>query len=136
MKRAFGDSFFFIALLNPRDNYHQRTVALSRGWEGQIITTRWVLAETGNALCGMQARSSFVAFLDGLGRQEQITVLPNSDHLFDQGMRLFSQRDDKEWSLTDCISFEAMRANELVDALTGDRHFAQAGFKLLLETSG
>ena len=29
MKRAFGDSFFFIALLNPRDNYHQRTVALS-----------------------------------------------------------------------------------------------------------
>jgi len=56
MRRAFGDSFLFIALLNPRDCFHQRAVEITRDWEGQIITTRWVLAEVGNALCGVKAR--------------------------------------------------------------------------------
>ena len=66
MKRAFGDRFFFIALLNARDFHHQRVVAFRRGWEGRIVTTRWVLAETGNALSGTQARASFTSFHDGL----------------------------------------------------------------------
>jgi uncharacterized protein len=132
MKRAFGDSFFFIALLNPRDAYHQRVAQLSRDWEGQIITTRWVLAEIGNALSGVNARPSFVTFLAELKQQAEIIVLADSDHLFDEGIRLFATRPDKEWSLTDCISFEAMRACGLEEALTGDHHFEQAGFKMLL----
>ena len=47
-------------------------------------------------------------------------------------MRLFSARRDPEWSLTDCISFAAMRAWDLTEALTADHHFGQAGFKVLL----
>jgi predicted nucleic acid-binding protein len=77
-----------------------------------------------------------VAFLNGLKSQGQIVVLPDSDRLFDEGMRLFSSRNDQEWSLTDCISFEAMRAHDLTEALTADHHFAQAGFKLLLDRVG
>jgi predicted nucleic acid-binding protein len=34
--------------------------------------------------------------------------------------------------VTDCISFEAMRDAEITEALTGDRHFEQAGFRALL----
>jgi predicted nucleic acid-binding protein len=34
MKRAFGDTFFFIALLNPRDSYHQAAAQFSRQWDG------------------------------------------------------------------------------------------------------
>jgi uncharacterized protein len=133
MRRAFGDSFLFIALLNPRDSFHQIAVEVTRDWEGQILTTRWVLAEVGNALCGVNARQSFVTFLEGLTEQEQIMVLPDSDNLFNQGTKLFSNRPDKEWSLTDCISFAAMRACALEQALTGDHHFEQAGFKALLK---
>ena len=132
MRRAFGDSFLFIALLNPRDSFHQTAVEVSRHWEGQIVTTRWVLAEVGNALCGVNARQSFVTFLEGLAQQGQIMVLPDSDNLFDQGIELFSGRPDKEWSLTDCISFAAMRACALKEALTGDHHFEQAGFQVLM----
>ena len=133
MRRAFGDSFLFIALLNPRDSFHQTALTVSRDWEGQIITTRWILAEVGNALCGVAARQSFVTFVVGLAQQQQIMVLPDSDSLFDQGIKLFSGRPDKEWSLTDCISFAAMRVYALDEALTGDHHFAQAGFKVLLQ---
>jgi predicted nucleic acid-binding protein len=133
MKRAFGDTFFFIALLNPNDSYHQAAAQLSREWDGQIITTRWVLAEIGNALSRTNGRWSFVSFLDGLKQQEHLQVLPNSDQLFEQGVELFAARPDKEWSLTDCISFAAMQAHSIDEAITGDHHFEQAGFKLLLK---
>ena len=42
------------------------------------------------------------------------------------------QRLDKDWSLTDCISFIVMRRRGLTDALTSDHHFEQAGFTILL----
>jgi len=52
--------------------------------------------------------------------------------LFERGVGLFRQRPDKEWSLTDCISFVVMRDASLTEALTGDHHFEQAGFSALL----
>ena len=36
-------------------------------------------------------------------------------------------------SLTDCISFEAMRSEGINETLTGDHNFAQAGFTLLMD---
>jgi len=53
--------------------------------------------------------------------------------LFQRGVDLFEQRADKAWSLTDCLSFLVMRAERLTDALTGDHHFEQAGFRALLK---
>lgn len=47
-------------------------------------------------------------------------------------MQLYTQRPDKDWSLTDCISFVVMKQHGLTEALTADRHFEQAGFKALL----
>lgn len=52
--------------------------------------------------------------------------------LLDRGVSLLRNRPDKEWPLTDCISFVVMQEQGLSDALTADRHFEQAGFKSLL----
>jgi predicted nucleic acid-binding protein len=51
---------------------------------------------------------------------------------FDLGLSLFSRRTDKEWSLTDCISFAVMQQRNITDALTTDHHFKQAGYTALL----
>ena len=60
------------------------------------------------------------------------TILPPTLELFEAGCDLYEQRPDKEWSLTDCISFVVMHNHGLTDALTADRHFQQAGFQALL----
>jgi predicted nucleic acid-binding protein len=49
-----------------------------------------------------------------------------------RGFDLFSQRPDKEWSLTDCISFVVMQDYGVTDALTSDGDFEQAGFTKLM----
>lgn len=59
-------------------------------------------------------------------------IISASDEFFRDGVKLFSERPDKTWPLTDCISFLVMERHGIQHVLTGDRHFAQAGFTLLL----
>jgi len=42
---------------------------------------------------------------------------------------LYRSRTDKNWGLTDCLSFVIMKQHALTEALTTDRHFEQAGFR-------
>jgi predicted nucleic acid-binding protein len=55
-----------------------------------------------------------------------------SDRLLDSGLRLHAEREDKHWSLTDCVSFVIMREDGLTRALAHDQNFEQAGFEALL----
>jgi len=52
--------------------------------------------------------------------------------LVQRALRLYDERPDKEWSLTDCLSFLVMERQRIRDALTTDHHFEQAGFRVLL----
>jgi predicted nucleic acid-binding protein len=135
MSRAFGDAHYFLALLNPRDSHHEGAVMIAQQWRGEIITTRWVLAEVADALCAPPNRPIAVAFIEEVERGGQFRLVEQSDALFRDGFALFSKREDKGWPLTDCISFAVMSSEGLSDALTGDRHFEQAGFHALLLTN-
>jgi predicted nucleic acid-binding protein len=53
--------------------------------------------------------------------------------LDEQAWQLLSNRQDKHWSLVDCASFVLMNQRGLVEALTTDQHFEQAGFVRLLK---
>jgi predicted nucleic acid-binding protein len=74
--------------------------------------------------------------LNFLENDDQVKIVPASHELFRHGLTLYFQRPDKKWFLTDCISFAVMAENGLKDALTGDRHFEQAGFTALLRGHG
>lgn len=60
-------------------------------------------------------------------------IVPSTQTPFDQGVKLYAKRPDKDWSLTDCISFVVMRDQGITQALTGDHYFEQAGFMALLK---
>jgi predicted nucleic acid-binding protein len=78
-------------------------------------------------------RSVFIQLLADLQANPDILVVPVSDQLLREGVHLYGQRLDKEWSLTDCISFVVMQREGITEALTGDHHFEQAGFIALLK---
>lgn len=58
-------------------------------------------------------------------------VIPQSRSSFSNGLDLYTRRLDKRYSLTDCISMETMRQEDITDVLTNDRHFEQEGFRAL-----
>jgi predicted nucleic acid-binding protein len=132
--RVFADSFFFIALLDLADAHHSAVLQYQRAQRPSMVTTRWILAEVANALNEPSLRGRVGNFIDQLQTQRSCKICEASDELFSAGLVLYRSRSDKSWSLTDYISFIVMDREGLRQALTGDRHFAQAGFVPLFAT--
>jgi predicted nucleic acid-binding protein len=49
---------------------------------------------------------------------------------------LYEERNDKGYSLVDCISMSTMRRVGISAVLTNDHHFTQEGFQVLLGSAG
>jgi predicted nucleic acid-binding protein len=133
MTPVFADTYFYLALINTKDQGHSRAVALAKGQQGGVITTAWVLTELADGLCDVAHRPAFLKLLRGLRADANTTIVASSQELFDKGLALYENRPDKDWSLTDCISFVVMQDHGLTDSLTADHHFEQAGFTALLK---
>ncbi len=132
MTPCFADTFYFIALLNPLDQAHGRAVVLSQETRRPVVTTTWVLLELANYLAGTPSRALCGRFIQYLHEQTRVEIIPATEEYFSRGLSLYDARPDKQWSLTDCLSFVVMQDMQLTEALTGDHHFEQAGFKALL----
>jgi predicted nucleic acid-binding protein len=65
----------------------------------------------------MVERPFFIGQINGASvlafQFEYVTIVPATSDLFHRGLSLFIQRPDKEWSLTDCISFTVMQERRL-----------------------
>src|SRR5205807_2193862 len=122
MNEVFGDTFYFIALLSPSDRAHGRARNATNG-HGRIVTTIWVLTEVANALAKRAMRQGFLNMLDALESNPTAVIVGHDEPLYDNGIELYRERPDKDWSLTDCISFVVMQERAITDALTGDHHF-------------
>jgi uncharacterized protein len=133
MKRVFCDASHFVALLSVRDRWHSRAIELNRQRPGPLVTTEWIMTEVGDAFSLPTSRPKFIRLLELLRQQPDAEIVPASTDLFQRGVEFFARRPDKEWSLTDCISFVVMRDQGITDALSNDHHFEQAGFRILLK---
>jgi predicted nucleic acid-binding protein len=121
----FLDASYAIALSSQTDQHHTRALELAAWIEAEqipLVTSRAVTLEIGNALAKSRYREAAVKLLSAIERDPRIEIVPF----------LYRQRTDKEWGLTDCISFVLMSKKGLQDALTTDGHFRQAGFRALL----
>lgn len=132
MKPLFVDTYYFIALLNPRDRMHTRALELSASTTVAYLTTSWIIVEVADAFCRAEQRNMAIGLINDCRRDPEFEIVPPSADLLERGYDLYRARIDKDWSLTDCISFIVMHDRGISDALTGDRHFEQAGFRALL----
>jgi len=128
----FADTSYYLALLYAGDENHQAARSFTSGFDGELVTTCWVVTELANALSKGSNRRSFMALLDDLRNDKRVQIVPANADLFDRGLELYLRRNDKDGSLTDCISFVVMEDLGLMDALTTGRHFEQAGFHVVL----
>ena len=133
MTARFADTGYFIALVNADDESHRAAVGVTRSYSGGIVTTSAVLNELANYLAHPPNRPLFLETLARLRQNPMAQIVFVDGELFEEGVRLFEARADKEWSLTDCISFVVMDRMRLREALTPDHHFEQAGFNAMLK---
>ncbi len=130
--RILVDTVFVIALINERDQYHERAFELSGRHDGELLLiTDAVLMEIGNALA-RGFRSEAARVIEAFLSADDVEVVHLTPHLFQRAFELYKMHQDKEWGLVDCVAFVVMRDRGLLDALTFDRHFTQAGFRALL----
>jgi predicted nucleic acid-binding protein len=133
MKTVFADSFYFFALVNKRDPAHAKAISFLQSYYGQLLTTGWVLTEAADGLSKPNWRAQFEVLHTEVRSNPNISLVACTDQLFEDGIAFYNSRPDKEWSLTDCISFIVMKHEGIREVLTGDHHFEQAGFIALLK---
>ncbi len=131
MSPVFADAWYYLALLNRKDAAHAAANYWSAANARAVVLTDFVLIEVGNTFSRGAARERFLQLLAMLRDDLNTTVVPATHELVQRGLQLFAERPDKDWSLTDCISFVVMRDMGITEALSGDHHFAQAGFTIL-----
>ncbi len=122
MRSVFADTFFFLGILNRADQAHEPCRRFAAEFDGRLVTTDFVLLELADALSSVAHRLRTARFIQQLRASASLTCVPASEKLLSQALELYESRPDKEWSLTDCASFVAMRDNQLTEAATGDRH--------------
>jgi predicted nucleic acid-binding protein len=128
----FVDTGYWIAIAVERDMLHDRAVALSRAIDDRLITTEAIVLELTDALAGVETRRLVVALVDQMRRDPDLEIIPLDEDLLTKAWTLFTARMDKNWQLTDCISFVVMEERGMREALAYDQHFIQAGFRALL----
>ena len=136
MKQIFADTFYWVALINSQDNWHQRVREVTSSLKNvELVTTDEVLVEVLNFMSaqGANRRRRTVEFIDDLLQNPRLQIIPQNRESFLQGFELYRRRMDKEYSLTDCISMTVMQRSKISEVLTHDNHFKQEGFRILFE---
>ena len=129
----FVDTFALIAWMNEDDSAYDVVSEYIEAFTGKLVTTEWVLVELADALSQPSSRSGAVELIRFIRTDPQFEIIPYDMEVYDAGFELYAKRPDKEWSLTDCISFAVMTERGLTDALTADHHFVQGGFRAIFK---
>jgi len=135
MEETFADAFYWIALANPADQWHHAAKQFNEeNPDVLLVTTEEVLTEFLNyyAESGERRRKIVGAMCEQVLVHPNIKVIAQTHESFLRGLDLFRQREDKGYSLTDCISMSLMRERDIQKVLTHNNHFTQEGFTLLL----
>ena len=132
---TFLDTGGLVARFSPGDGGHAAAVPVWNRFKMDrtpLLTTSLVLVEVGDYCSRVADRPAGLKIRDVLIRSKQVEIVQvTSDHER-LAWEKFERFRDKEWGMTDCVSFVVMEERKVQEAFTADRHFARAGFSPLL----
>src|ERR1700730_12077775 len=119
MRRIFADTSYWMALVNPRDQIHQKAVSVSQELSSEsLLTTEMVLVEVLNSFSDNLYRDAVSRMVPFHRQDQSLSIMPQTPAQFESALQRYQQAADKSWSLTDCASFEVMEAENIEAALT------------------
>lgn len=131
MTTVFLDTSYLLALELTNDQHHlaaqqhwRRTVPLLP----QLVTTSYVFNEVVTYFNSRGHHAKAVQVGNSLLLSPSVRFVHVDEALFHEGWLYFRQHRDKDYSLTDCISFIVMKKLGVNIAFAFDHHFVQAGF--------
>jgi predicted nucleic acid-binding protein len=136
-RKVFVDTSAWLALINKSDAVHQKTRKVRDALlkdNNEFVVTNYVMVEIANALCRVPHKETAVKLINFIEMTENIQVVEIDKEIFKEAWRVYSTHLDKDWSLTDCTSFEVMKERRITEAFITDKHFEQAGFNILIKT--
>lgn len=138
MNKIFVDTSGWGSLVDVLQQFHEetKTIYLSAKQNGsRLVTTNYVVAELVALLSSPLRipRRQSIKFIESIKSSALVDIVHIDEDLDAKSWDLLKNRADKNWSLVDCSSFVVMQENKIVEALTTDHHFEQAGFIGLLK---
>ena len=105
MNRVFADSFYFFAVVNPKDKAHRKALEFATRHEEPIVTTAWVLTEFADGLAVTAHRSAFSLLIARLQADPENEILPPTEELMARGIELYDARPDKDRRINNCRDY-------------------------------
>ena len=138
MNRIYVDTSGWGNLVDTLQEFHAetKTIYLSAKQNGsRLVTTNYVITELVALLSNPLRipRNRSIKFIESIKSSSLVDIVHIDEDLDAKSWELLKNRADKNWSLVDCSSFIVMQKNKIVEALTTDHHFEQAGFVRLLK---
>jgi len=132
MNAVFLDTGYVLALELSNDQNHRAAVKHWRSLRKRLpplVTTSYVFDEVVTYFNSRGYHAKAVEVGQRLLKSPSVQFVQVDEGLFLEGWQYFQQHQDKDYSLTDCISFVVMRRFGIETAFAFDQHFVQAGFK-------
>jgi len=133
LRRVLVDSSAFLAVVNTRDEHHQAASAIWSYLAEQrfrLYITNFLIAETHNLFIARLGPHHARAFLQEI-TESNATIIRVRASDEQQARNIILRHTDKDYSLTDALSFVVMERLHISHAFTFDRHFAQYGLIVL-----
>jgi predicted nucleic acid-binding protein len=92
MRTVFADTFYWIALPNPKDQAHARAIRMSKSLgNARIVTTEEVLTEFLNYFSGRgpHFRTAAARLVERMQSDQMIQIAPQTHEGFVAGCRLY-----------------------------------------------
>ena len=133
MMSLFLDTSFLYALEDASDQHHEESREV---WKKtlknppRLVLTSYIFDEIVTLLQSKLGHAKAADVGNRLLHSSLVEFIHVTPEIFEEAWAYFNKHKDKGYSFTDCVSFTVMDELNIKHALSFDRHFRQAGFKV------